>query len=645
MKMSFTNKIKYNFYKVDKINVDFDFYKFENTKGYFDSNFLKKNKKVDILSVVYTYGRTWYMMVRKDTNILEIQNNLDKDIKCEKILYEQLPYENIKYQILLNYIPKISKNSDVSNALGKLYYFIKEDGKHIRLICFEINYQNILIFKTTSFYPMNKDYEKAKPIIFFHPITKKVLDKDDEGMRKYSEKSFKKASVNFLSIESLEKFKKSKCHYIKRLFDDIKKYLGDYLDFEFLPYLNEQNKNLDKEFNDYEKIKNYKHKNESVKELFKGYKLIINNLEDEAGKPLEFKLKESLSSLFNPNANKILNLNIVYSKDYYKYNDLQDKYKASVNTQHICIDEISINNQQEYDKTLDKITQELLIRKDLVEKRISLINYKEEQNIEIIYIYKQDKKYEFFSMYIYKNAKFDFLTTDSYTKDVLIDFINQKIKYPDEPKLAIKIGNKLSLISRTELKILPDVRSIYEKLEEDARYVSKIQLERVFHELEEKEKLLDWLEDQKYEISIKDIRKGIKKTLGLTHKHNSKEYKNIEEVFAKYDIALDPHLRDNSSKDFYNGHNHFFTFMLDDILYYSVGNSVNLDSTFSNAANCYRLDGIYFDGSLLGALEPIDIDMIAKMCSINYVKSNQNSVLPWANKYIKEYLKSISLFK
>ncbi|MBT0881547.1 hypothetical protein, partial [Campylobacter sp. 2018MI27] len=567
------------------------------------------------------------------------------DIKCEKILYEQLPYENIKYQILFNYIPKISKNSDVSNALGKLYYFIKEDGKHIRLINFEINYQKILIFKITTFYPMNKDYEKAKSIIFFHHITKKVLDKDGDGMRKYSEKSFKNASVNFLSIENLEKFKKSKCYYIKRLFDDIKKYLGDYLDFEFLPYLNEQNKNLDKEFNDYEKIKNYKHKNESVKELFKGYKLIINNLEDEAGKPLEFKLKESLSSLFNPNANKILNLNIVYSKDYYKDNDLQDKYKASVNTQHICIDEISINNQQEYDKTLDKITQELLIRKDLVEKRISLINYKEEQNIEIIYIYKQDKKYEFFSMYIYKNAKFDFLATDSYTKDVLIDFINQKIKYPDEPKLAIKIGNKLSLISRTELKILPDVRSIYEKLEEDARYVSKIQLERVFHELEEKEKLLDWLEDQKYEISIKDIRKGIKKTLGLTHKHNSKEYKNIEEVFAKYDIALEPHLRDNSSKDFYNGHNHFFTFMLDDILYYSVGNSVNLDSTFSNAANCYRLDGIYFDGSLLGALEPIDIDMIAKMCSINYVKSNQNSVLPWANKYIKEYLKSISLFK
>lgn len=643
MKMSFTNKIKYNFYKVDKINADFDFYKFENAKGYFDSNFLKKNKKVDILSVVYTYGRAWYMMVRKDTNILEIQNNLDKDIKCEKILYEQLPYENIKYQILLNYIPKISKNSDVSNALGKLYYFIKEDGKHIRLINFEINYQKILIFKITTFYPMNKDYEKAKSIIFFHQITKKVLDKDGDGMRKYSEKSFKNASVNFLSIENLEKFKKSKCYYIKRLFDDIKKYLGDYLDFEFLPYLNEQNKNLDKEFNDYEKIKNYKHKNESIKELFKGYRLIINNLEDEAGKSLEFKLKESLSSLFNPSANKILNLNIVYSKDYYKDNDLPDKYKASVNTQHICIDEISINNQQEYDKTLDKITQELLIRKDLVEKRISLINYKEEQNIEIIYIYKQDKKYEFFSMYIYKNSKFDFLATDNYTKDVLIDFIKLKIKYPDELKLAIKIGNKLSLISRTELKILPDVRSIYEKLEEDTRYIGKTQLERVFHELEEKEKLLDWLEDQKYEISIKDIRKGIKKTLGLTHKHNSKEYKNIEEVFAKYDIALEPHLRDNSSKDFYNGHNHFFTFMLDDILYYSVGNSDNLDSTFSNAANCYRLDGICSNGSLLGALEPIDIDMIAKMCSINYVKSNQNSVLPWAAKYLREYLRASNL--
>lgn len=643
MKMSFTNKIKYNFYKVDKINTDFDFYKFENTQGYFDSNFLKKNKKVDILSVVYTYGRAWYMMVRKDTDILEIENNLDKDIKCEKILYEQLPYENIKYQILLNYIPKISKNSDVSNALGKLYYFIKEDGKHIRLICFEINYQNILIFKTTSFYPMNKDYEKAKPIIFFHPITKKVLDKDDEGMRKYSEKSFKKASVNFLSIESLEKFKKSKCHYIKRLFDDIKKYLGDYLDFEFLPYLNEQNKNLDKEFGNYEKIKDYKYKNESIKELFKGYKLIINNLEDEAGIELEVKLKESLSSLFNSNASKVLNLNIVYSKSYYDDNKLPDKYKASINTQHICIDEISINNQKEYDKTLDKIIQELLVRKDLVEKRISLINHKEEQNIEIIYIYRQDKKYEYHSMHIYKNAKFDFLATDNHTKDVLSDFIKLKIKYPDEPKLAIKIGDKLSLISRTELKILPDVRSIYEKLEEDTRYISKTQLERVFDELEEKEKLLDWLEGQKYEISIKGIRKGIKNTLDLTHKHNSKEYKSIEEVFARHDIALEPHLRDNSSKDFYNGHNHFFTFMLDDVLYYSVGNSDNLDSTFSNAANCYRLDGICSNGSLLGVLEPIDIDMIAKMCSINYVKSNQNSVLPWSAKYLREYLRAINL--
>lgn len=644
MKMSFTNKIKYNFYKVDKINADFDFYKFENTQGYFDSNFLKKNKKVDILSVVYTYGRAWYMMVRKDTDILEIENNLDKDIKCEKILYEQLPYENVKYQILLNYIPKISKNSDVSNALGKLYYFIKEDGKHIRLINFEINYQNILIFKTTSFYPMNKDYEKAKPIIFFHPITKKVLDKDDGGMRKYSEKSFKKASVNFLSIESLEKFKKSKCYYIKRLFDDVKKHLGDYLDFEFLPYLNEQNKNLDKEFNDYEKIKNYKHKNESIKELFKGYRLIINNLEDEAGKSLETKLKESLPSIFNPNASKVLNLNIVYSKSYYDDNKLPDKYKASINTQHICIDEISINNQKEYDKTLDKIIQELLVRKDLIEKRISLINHKEEQNIEIIYPHSYDKtnkSYEYHSMHIYKNAKFDFLATDNHTKDVLSDFIKLKIKYPDEPKLAIKIGDKLSLISRTELKILPDVRSIYEKLEEDARYVSKIQLERVFDELEEKEKLLNWLEGQKYEISIKDIRKGIKNTLDLTH--NSKEYKNIEDVFARHNIALEPHLRDNSSKDFYNGHSHFFTFMLDDVLYYSVGNSDNLDSTFSNAANCYRLDGICSNGSLLGVLEPIDIDMIAKMCSINYVKSNQNSVLPWAAKYLREYLRAINL--
>lgn len=464
MDLSFTNKIKFIFNKNEKINTDFDFYKFQNEKDYFENNFLKNNNSLDILSVVYTFGNTWYVMFKKDTDIFELKRNLNDNIQCEKILYEQISYENIKYQILLNYIPKISKNSDISNALGRLYYFVKQDGKCVRLINFEINYQNILTFKIKSFYPVSKDYKITKSTIFIHPISKKVFDKNVENSLEYHEKSFKKASVQFLSIENLEKFKKSKCYFLKRLLDDIKKHLKDYLEFEFLPYENWENKNLNKEFKDYEKLKNYK--SDEVKTLFRNYKLIINNLENEAAKELEKKLKEDLLKLFNPNASKILELNIIYSKEYCKENNLKDKYKAKIHIQHICIDKI---NEKNYNNTLSKIIQELLIKKDLIEKRINLVN--EKQDMKIIYIHKENKEISFHSMLIYKNMKFDFLGTNKQAQESLEAFIRSNIKFPDEPKLAIRVGDKLSLISKTELKILPDIKNIYEKLSYDTKCI------------------------------------------------------------------------------------------------------------------------------------------------------------------------------
>lgn len=114
-------------------------------------------------------------------------------------------------------------------------------------------------------------------------------------------------------------------------------------------------------------------------------------------------------------------------------------------------------------------------------------------------------------------------------------------------------------------------------------------------------------------------------------------------MFLSKGIVLETHLRKASSKGLYNGNHHFFTFLLDEVLHYSVGKSANLDSNFNNAANCYRLDGLCINGSLLGILEPISINLIAKMCNINYVRNHQNSVLPWANKYLKEYLKARAL--
>lgn len=401
-----TNRIKAK-YNIEEIDKDFDIFEVSSdSEKDIDKNILDintDNKRYNARSVVYTWGKTCFMMFDKGymtdvilRSIFEKSGadgylvrkvNLFDEIYCQRLFFYN---KRILLQLLLNSLATSYDRGDTYNNLtGKLYYFNPALNKRSNksLILLEISLENSM-----TLFPKAVTFRKMPISCRNQNNTPYIIDRNTSGLRKmlksdqckeaYFQKGFEgtHASVPYLGFY-YQDFELSKAKTMYELCEDIKEYLGKYAEIEFSDLETETSPLLSTTVQSDFCIE------EIVKRLFlKGIRII--NYAGEYGKQTLKQWRDICRLLGVPcrTVSKIddnkYNIVIVRTPEYYKENNLNDPHNQDYGcavVQHVITDNFQekiVKKKGEIESRYKVVLTELLIKEDVMQNRISLVNWR-----------------------------------------------------------------------------------------------------------------------------------------------------------------------------------------------------------------------------------------------------------------------------
>lgn len=400
-----TNRIKAK-YNIEEIDKDFDIFEVSSdSERDIDKNILDINtddKRYIARSVVYTWGKTCFMMFDKGymtdvilRSIFEESGadrylvnkvNLFDEIYCQRMFFYN---KRILLQLLLNSLATSSdREVTYNNLTGKLYYFNPALNKRSKksLILLEISLGNGM-----TLFPKAVTFRKMPISCRDRNNTPYIIDRNTSGLRKmlkseqckeaYFQKGFEgtHASVSYLGFY-YQDFESSKAKAMYDLCVDIKEYLGKYVEIEFSDLETESPQVLSTTVLSDFCI------DEVVKRLvLKGIRII--NYTGDYGKETLKQWQDACRSLGVPcrTVSKVddnkYNIVIVRTPEYYKENGLNDPHNqdyGSAIVQHVITDNFKekiVKKEGEIEPRCRVVLTELLIKEDVMQNRISLVNW------------------------------------------------------------------------------------------------------------------------------------------------------------------------------------------------------------------------------------------------------------------------------
>ena len=400
-----TNRIKAK-YNIEEIDKDFDIFEVSSdSERDIDKNILDINtddKRYIARSVVYTWGKTCFMMFDKGymtdvilRSIFEESGadrylvnkvNLFDEIYCQRMFFYN---KRILLQLLLNSLATSSdREVTYNNLTGKLYYFNPALNKRSKksLILLEISLGNGM-----TLFPKAVTFRKMPISCRDRNNTPYIIDRNTSGLRKmlkseqckeaYFQKGFEgtHASVSYLGFY-YQDFESSKAKAMYDLCVDIKEYLGKYVEIEFSDLETECPQVLSTTVLSDFCI------DEVVKRLvLKGIRII--NYTGDYGKETLKQWQDACRSLGVPcrTVSKVddnkYNIVIVRTPEYYKENGLNDPHNqdyGSAIVQHVITDNFKekiVKKEGEIEPRCRVVLTELLIKEDVMQNRISLVNW------------------------------------------------------------------------------------------------------------------------------------------------------------------------------------------------------------------------------------------------------------------------------
>lgn len=400
-----TNRIKAK-YNIEEIDKDFDIFEVSSdSERDIDKNILDINtddKRYIARSVVYTWGKTCFMMFDKGymtdvilRSIFEESGadrylvnkvNLFDEIYCQRMFFYN---KRILLQLLLNSLATSSdREVTYNNLTGKLYYFNPALNKRSKksLILLEISLGNGM-----TLFPKAVTFRKMPISCRDRNNTPYIIDRNTSGLRKmlkseqckeaYFQKGFEgtHASVSYLGFY-YQDFESSKAKAMYDLCVDIKEYLGKYVEIEFSDLETECPQVLSTTVLSDFCI------DEVVKRLvLKGIRII--NYTGDYGKETLKQWQDACRSLGVPcrTVSKVddnkYNIVIVRTPEYYKENGLNDLHNqdyGSAIVQHVITDNFKekiVKKEGEIEPRCRVVLTELLIKEDVMQNRISLVNW------------------------------------------------------------------------------------------------------------------------------------------------------------------------------------------------------------------------------------------------------------------------------
>lgn len=667
--MILSNKVNININR-ENIDKDFDIFCISKNKGnYFKSNILDKiSTEFKAKSVVYNYGSEWFVMFDKGTcdfdsikRLIAVEDE-DSIIKQLNIYDEESIATTVLSQLLFNTlkIPK-TKEMTFSNVSGNLYYirgvYMKDMPKSFYAVKIRLTYKYCIELKVQTFSCIKYINDNNKPEYIFDSdlgIFRRKLKTDNfDNSKIYIQKALNKKAKNtitFLDFKSYDKFCDSRSGIYAEFMKDVKEYLNNYITVEFSEYTNYNNYEL--ENNDFE--------NRDYKNLLQGKGFyIIDEIKNNKSSNLIERLKYELTNFYGVTNfydeynDDLYVIRIIHNKEHYKdekINDIYNKNKYSI-LQHITLEDFSVEKGEKPSVTIKKIIQELLIKYDIKNNRLSTVNWDYKNKINFVCakkIYTDNKSNEksffrFYRMTINTDGTFVIETQDSniYTEDkewnVIFniytenekDYTNEEIEglvYYDYSNIniirktkqctlpnVIKLEENLYLSNKTKevkidtlLKALDNFKNInhYEDLDELYSKLEKYPFENI-----QIGEVLNYLSIRKKSMS--EFNRYLYETEGiLLHSTpKTKEFKNIY-----FDGVLDI--------------KYFYKF---DKLYYFVGiKNKSLNLSIPNACIIREVE------SKTGN---IFFDEIIKLLSVEFVKNGFYTVVPFPFKYLNEFIK------
>lgn len=680
--MIITNKIKAEFNN-KSIDRDFDIYKISTEeKGvFYKTNVLdiaKTNFKAT--SVVYTWGNASYAMFKKgevDKEKLKASiNNEVVNMQVQKIdIINEKIFDNVLTLLMINSLNVIKTDGKYNNLTGKLYFINKDWYKRDKekkvngfyALELKINNEMELTLNVKTFGRVNC-FKDAKSLA----MTRYIFDKDTYELRKklkldrvneeecfIGKSTYSKVhnTVPFLDFKSYKNYRKCKIGVLDELLQDVESYLSNYIKIE--------NGKIE-EYSRYE-AKEKDFKNIDYGNLLKHKRIIlVDEVENCDSKKLLVLISEFLEEKYKVKVEKRdkidteeYNLKIIHGAEYYEVNDLEDPYKnedCNYVIQHITLESFieNLNNDKIEKASLTKIIQELIIKGDILNGNISIVdwenyNYKHEWTFlkrKKIQVDKKNCKYIYCKMKILKSGTLEINIQDSsiinyedWEWNAIVDAYDGGSTYKKEDTIEgifYKDYENINKIYKTDKTTMPNFEGLRDLLKK-ADKSKKISVSEIINSLdnfdsddkktiEHKEQFINKLKAFSEYKTISEINKEMK--------IKSKGGKAINKhILNELNILINPELKTGDRKF------ELFGPMLE-IKYYNKGNDIhyfvgiepkNIKQSFRNACTIRKVI----------ADEKNEFENIVNLLAVDFVKNGQYTVVPFPFKYINEVLKKI----
>ena len=472
--------------------------------------------------------------------------------------------------------------------------------------------------------------------------------------------SSKHNTIPFLDFSNYNKYLKCKVGVFDKFLQDVEDELSDYIKitnggYEKYEVYNKKDKNFENK--DYGKLLNQRtfviEDLVKTEESEKGIQQIVKYL----------NLKYGVYAKKGESSTESYNLRIIYNSNYYEKNKLEDPHNNVLEgyiMQHITVDSLAslIEPLEDYikekksDKDLPQVTkiiQELIIKGDIIDKKISLVNWdvcKYDSSItfvkhkEIKEENKKDNRNKYYVLEIFKEGNFDIRVYD----DINEFELGSEAEIIDAHYKSFKPGEKrnieglfytsidnINTIFTTNQKTMPDFKNLSKRLKA-SNPDKKVNVEDIRKALNNYVTEDIDVNNRKNELVLSFDKLNTYSTLGelnkiLKIKKKASKVLN-RHIYNMTGILINPETKHSDFRDEY------FLPILDikyfkgeNELYYFVGNEPgDLKDGLHNSCKVRKVR----------AYDEIEFEKVVKLLTVEFVKNGQNTVIPFPFKYLNE---------
>jgi hypothetical protein len=428
---------------------------------------------------------------------------------------------------MFNGLAKSSKNENVSNLGGKLYYFSEKSKDGRQVFCVEVKILNGYTISLSGKTFTRTTMSTGRPeYILQANNTLKLRSKSDGAVDFYTPYQYQdtRHQVTFLDVSGISKFESSKVGILSRLLEKFKKQYGIQLKI--------------KEENDWEKLDVKSATTQKrdhlrrIKNTLDGKKINIVNaiVGDDNAMSFCQKLKDVIERIFidemyflkgdrklnfsvevcEKEDEGTLNFRIIHSKSYYENQKEKDAYKLypNVPVQHITIDDFPRRSRNSKDGKRKKgdpeesaciaALNDLIVKYDLIanrEKSISITDwnsYHYENDWKFYFCYEKEieteekktvKENHYYLMHIEPNGCFgvrEICERDAEYAQYDEIFSMNNMKAERHNRSVMDSDGNINIIQESSNFMLPSISEINDALRNEGISRKKDDLEKYF---------------------------------------------------------------------------------------------------------------------------------------------------------------------